>query len=64
MEPIKKPSLDGLLHELHNQTYVWLLLLPLASFVTSHKLFKQSKSKLPHLENDSVYICFAGFYED
>lgn len=50
--------------EFHNQHCVWLLILPLTSFMTSYKLFKQSKLEFPHLENEAIYIRLAGFYED
>lgn len=50
--------------EFHNQHYVWFLVLPFASFVTLHKLFKQSKPEFPHLENEAIYIRLTGFYED
>lgn len=63
MEPIEKTYLDVLLHmlEFHNQHYVCFLILPLASSVTSHKLFKQTKPEFPHLANEVIYICLAGF---
>lgn len=61
---LKSPAWMAYWMEFHNPHHVWFLILLLTSFVTPHKLFKQSKPEFSHLENEAIYICLAGFYQD